>query len=115
MKLLVITTAILFSLTTATFAGELDIATDRQDVDYCSAKSRVNLSATTYGVITTLGLVLLLKKDDVGSLIEQSQTNGEVASELKSLVEQMKDEFKIKTGIKITSNEVLAQLQAQMI
>jgi len=125
--------ALILSLSTSVFAGEvvLDVLfkpataaftslepicrNNSRNPEYCTAVGMVSLSVTTYGALTTLALVLLLKKDDVRSLIERAEMNGEISSELKSLVDQMKDEFETKTGVEISEAEVLAQLQAQTI
>ena len=124
--------ALILSLSTSVFAGEVVLevlskpakaaftsleatCSGRHDDEYCADFGMVSLSITTYGALTTLALVLLLKKDDVRSLIERAEMNGEISSELKSLVDQMKDEFETKTGVEISEAEVLAQLQAQTI
>jgi hypothetical protein len=82
---------------------------------YCRAFVPVTLSVTTYGATVTVGLVLLLKKDDVRSLLEHAEMEGEVSAVLKSVVEQMQSEFKNKSGFDISEEEALSQLQDQTI
>jgi hypothetical protein len=64
-------------------------------------------AGVTYGVSTTL-LVLLLKTEEVRPLLEYAERFGKNSPELDSLVQQIKNEFKVKTGEEI-SNELVLQ------
>jgi hypothetical protein len=82
---------------------------------YCQAFVPLTLAVTSYGVATTVALVILLKKDDVRGLIERAEMENEVSSELKSVIDQMQAEFKNKSGVEISEEDALSQLQAQTI
>jgi uncharacterized protein HemX len=72
------------------------------------------LGSTVY-TAATVTVVLLLKQDQINDLLERAETENEMSSELKSIVEQIQADFKAKSGAEISDEEVLSQLQAQII
>lgn len=84
----------------------------RGDINAC------DYIATTGGALvyvsSTIGLIVLLKKDNVQAMIDKSEMEGQTTPELSSLLKQVQSELKDKTGQELDETEVLALLEAQI-